>query len=206
MDEPTSGVHDPATAGAIAGLAASVDALAEADLAPHDAADARALVGELEAIARRLRAVQVRSVAEDRTGVFRADGHASAKVMVRHAAKLSNAAACRRASAATALRHLPAVTEAFSQGRIGACQVERIARAHANPQVRAAVEANDDAFATEAAKDSYRAFDRKVTAWVDVVDADGARDRDQRSHEGRDVKLVPDFDGPWRLTGSFGSL
>ena len=98
------------------------------------------------------------------------------------------------------------MAEAFAAGRIGGCQVERIARAHANPRVRSQVEANDEAFAAEAEANSYRVFDRKVTAWVDVVDADGARDRDQRSHENRDVKLVQDFDGSWRLTGGCGSL
>lgn len=202
-----SEVRDPATAEAIDGLVAAVDALVEAGVAPNDAADARVLIDEVEAVARRVRSVQVTLVDEiDRSGAHRVDGHASAKVMVRHVARLSNAEACRRASSAKALRDLPVVAEAFAAGRIGACQVERIARAHANPRVRAQVEANDEAFATEAETDDYRDFDRKVTAWVDLVDADGARDRDQRSHENRDVKLGQDYDGSWRLTGGFGSL
>jgi len=39
-----------------------------------------------------------------------------------------------------------------------------------------------------------------------LADEDGARDRDERSHENRDAKIVQDFDGSWRLTGAFGSL
>jgi hypothetical protein len=154
-----------------------------------------------------VRALQVAQVDEiDRSGAHRVDGHASAKTMVRHVARLSNAEAFQRARSAKAVRHLPAVAEAFAAGRIGACQVERIARAHANPRVRAHVEAQDAAFAAEAEVHSYRVFDRKVTAWVDAVDADGTRDREQRNHENRDAKLVQDFDGSWRWSGGCGSL
>jgi len=126
--------------------------------------------------------------------------------MVAHGANLSGPEAARRARSARALRRLPECRDALRSGRIGACQVERIARAHANPRITGQVEANDTAFATQAATDEYRVFDRKVTSWTDLVDEDGARDRDQRNHDNRDAKLVQDLDGSWRLTGSFGSL
>jgi hypothetical protein len=82
--------------------------------------------------------------------------------VVRHVANLSNAEASRRERCAKALRSLPAVRGAFAQGRIGSCQVERIARAHANPRVRSAVEANEASFAAEARSQAYRVFDRMV--------------------------------------------
>ena len=135
-----SEVHDPTTAGAIDGLAAAVDALVEAGVAPHDAGDARTLITELETATRRLQAVQVDLVDEiDRSGAHRVDGHHSAKVMVRHVANLSNAEAHRRAAAGKAMRVMPEVREAFSSGRIGRCQVGRVAKAHANPRIRAGV-------------------------------------------------------------------
>ena len=37
------------------------------------------------------------------------------------------------------LERMPEVREAFSSGRIGRCQVERVAKAHANPRIRAGV-------------------------------------------------------------------
>ena len=90
-------MRDPETAAAIDGLVAAVDALVEAGVAPSDAADARVLISEVEAVARRVRAVQVAVVDEiDRCGAHRVDGHGSAKVMVRHVAQLSNAEAFRR--------------------------------------------------------------------------------------------------------------
>ena len=71
-----SEVHDPATAEALDGLVAAVDALVAAGVTPDDAADARTLIAEVESIGRRVDAVQVGLVDEiDRTGAYRADGH-----------------------------------------------------------------------------------------------------------------------------------
>jgi hypothetical protein len=182
-------VCDPTTAEAIDALDAAIDAVQAAGVTPADAADARALIVGLETVARRLRSLQVDLVAEiDRTGVCRIDGHASAKVMVRHHANLSDAEAARRARCAKAVRSLPAVRDAFADGRIGGCQVERIARAHANPRVRDAVEANDASFAAEAEANEYVGFDRMVDEWVRLVDEDGARDREQSAHNQRDAR------------------
>ncbi len=198
---------DPTTSEAMDALTAAVDALRSAGVTPSDADHARELIVALETEARRVRSLQVELVAEiDRTGACVLDGHRSAKVMVRHIGNLSGAEAHRRAASAKALRHLPKVREAFAAGRIGGCQVERIARAHASPRVRAAVEANEASFAAEAEANEYLAFDRMVDEWVRVVDEDGTRDRDQRAHECRDAALLQGFDGSWTLSGRCGSL
>ena len=167
----------------------------------------RRLLRDLEVEARRLRAVQVELVAEiDRAGLHAVDAHASAKVMARHVCGLSGAEAERRGRAAKALRHLPEVRSAFRAGRIGGCQVDRIARVHANRRVRDALEANEASFAHEAETNSYHEFELMVGDWVRVVDQDGTRDRNQRAHANRDAKLHQDFDGIWNLTGACGSL
>lgn len=200
-------VREQTRAEALDALAAAVDTLQSQGMTPADAADARDLIVGLETAARRVRALQVELVAEiDRTGACVLDGHASAKVMVRHLADLSPAEAARRARCARATRTLPAVRAAFAAGRIGGCQVERIARAHANPRIRRAVEANDHSFAAEAAANAYLVFDRMVDQWVRLVDADGTRDRDQSAHECRDARLHQGFDGSWELTGRCASL
>ncbi|QYG93373.1 DUF222 domain-containing protein [Iamia sp. SCSIO 61187] len=200
-------VCDPTTAEGLDALDAAVDRLQTAGVTPVDDADARALTIRLENVARRVQSLQIDLVAEiDRTGVHAADGHASAKVMVRHHANLSTREAARRAACAKALRSLPTVGAAFAEGAIGRCQVERIARAHANPRVRDAVEANEASFATEAATDTYRVFDQKVREWVSLLDEDGTRDRDQAAHDKRDARLHQNFDGGWEITGRCGSL
>ncbi|CAN5849327.1 hypothetical protein BH23ACT2_BH23ACT2_08430 [soil metagenome] len=196
-----------ATAVALRQIGAGLDALRVAGVDPVDAADARDLIGEVEHVGRRVRAVQVELVDQiDRQGLHRGDGHASAKVLVRHVAGLSDAEAARRASAARALRSLPAVREAFAVGDVGVCHIDRIARAHANVRVRERLCGHDQALATQAAAVGYRHFDGLVTDWVRRADEDGTRDASQRTHDNRDAKMVQDFDGSWKLTAGCGSL
>jgi hypothetical protein len=202
-----SQVLDEATAEAFDRLSAGLDALSVAGVDPVDAPDAVTVVGELEVVARRVRALQVEALDQiDQRGLHRVDGHASAKVLVRHAAQLSNAEAARRAGAARALRDLPAVREAFRFGQVGSDQVDRIARAHANVRVRGHLGDQDGALVAHARASSYRAFDATVTGWVRRVDEDGTCDRARRSHENRDARMVQDFDGSWTVTAGCGSL
>ncbi|MGI8936694.1 MAG: DUF222 domain-containing protein [Iamia sp.] len=167
----------------------------------------RRLITGLEVQARRLGSAQVELLAQiDRAGLHRVDGHASAKVMVRHTAKLSNPEAARRARAARALRDLPLVAAALRAGRIGASQVDRIALAHANSRVADAVVANEASFVAQAEAQPYLTFDRMVAEWVRLMDEDGTRDRAERDHQTRDFKGVQDFNGAWAFAGGCGSL
>lgn len=207
MGAVTSAVADPNLAAALDHLAAALDQVQAAGVDPVDSADALTVLREIEVSARRLRAVQVDVVAAaDRRSLYRADGHASAKVMVRHAARLSGPEASRRASAAKALRHLPAVRDALAAGRIGACQAEAIARVYANRRVRARLCRQDDALAELAARWSYRDFEAKLAEWARLADEDGTADAAQRNHENRDARLAQDFDGGWSFTARCGSL
>lgn len=200
-------VLDRDTAVALEQLTAAVDVLVAAGVEPFDGRDAVTVIGELETQVRRLHAQQVALVDTiDRRNLHRADGHASAKVMVRHVAKLSNTEAHRRASAARALRDLPSVHEAFRAGRIGSCQVDRIARVHANERVRASLIAREESFAAEAERAGYKLFDQMVTDWVRLIDEDATRDLNQRHHENRDASFVQDFDGSWTFGGGCASL
>ena len=202
-----SAVLDSATAAALDHLAAAVDEILDAGVEPFDSGDAKVLVGELEVQCRRLRSSQVDLLgAIAKRSLHRPDGHGSAKIMVRHDANISSAEAERRSKSSTALADLPVVHAAFRAGRIGGCQVERIAAAHANPRVRAAVIANEAAFAAQAQAVGYRLFHLMVTNWVNEVDQDGPRDRNQRCHDNRDFKLVADFDGTWVFNGGCASM
>ncbi|MGI8754435.1 MAG: DUF222 domain-containing protein [Acidimicrobiales bacterium] len=203
----SSTVMDPVLREAIDQVEAGLDAIFAAGLLPRDGRDAITVIRDLEAQGRRLAAAQVCLVDEiDQQRLYRPDGHASAKVMVRHVAHLSDGEAKRRASAAKALRDLPEVTARFRAGRIGSCQVQRIARAHANKRVRRALLRKDRTLAVLAERTSYRDFDAKVTEWVRRVDEDGTADRCQRAHENRDAKLLQDFDSSWNLDAGCGSV
>ncbi len=74
-----------------------------AGLDPVDSPQAIDLIKKLETSGRRLDAARVELVdVIDRKGLHRADGHHSAKIMVRHVAKLSGAEAAARARTARA--------------------------------------------------------------------------------------------------------
>ena len=198
---------NPDLATAIDQANAALDALFVAGVEPADAADARVVVGEVEVLGRRIAAVQVAVVAAvDRSGFHREDGHASAKVFVRHVANLSNAEAAQRARAARALRDMPALEEAFRKGLVGRCQVGTLARAHANRRVRDELCRREAEWAVVASTTVFVEFEGTVADWVRRVDEDGTCDRGQRNHENRDARLVQEFDDSWTFTARCGSL
>ncbi len=192
---------------ALARISSELDELLAAGLDAADEAEAVALIKKVESIGRKADALRVEVVdAIDRRGLHRADGHFSAKVMVRHVAKLSPAEAAARARTARALRDLPQLREAYRRGEVGTCQVRRLARAHANVRVRDRLPDSEERFVQKAAKQSYKAFDHTVTDWVRRVDEDGTCDLSQRSHDNRDFRITQDFDQSWRYDGGCGSL
>jgi hypothetical protein len=191
----------------LAAIAAGLDEVLAAGLDPVDSTDAIGLIQQLETLGRRLDAARVDLVEViDRKGLHRADGHHSAKVMVRHAAKLSGAEAAARARTAKALRDLPATREAFGAGEVGACQVRRMALAHANGRVRDRLPEFEAPLLRIARSESYKLFDEVVTDWVRLADEDGTCEVNQRNHDNRDARLHRDFDQSWELTAGCGSL
>lgn len=202
-----SSAADPAIDVALRGLAAAAEQVAALDLAPTEVDQAYAAVRALEDAGRRVAAQQQRLAAHlDRVGLHKQDGHASAAVLVRHAANLSDAEGARRAKAGRILRDLPQVAAAFAAGRIGLPQVDRIARLHANRRVRAQLIEVDRHVAELAARLPYRDLDRKLAQWERLTDEDGAGDKAERNHQRRDYVLRPNLDGSFRHEGGCGGL
>lgn len=202
-----SAVADPQVAAAIQRASAALDDLARADAQPADITEAYAYTRELEAIGRRVKALQAAVVnTVQRSGVHKADGHASPKVMVRHAANLSPAEATRRDAAARVLRSMPLVAAAHAAGGIGACQVDRIARTLGNPRVRDAFVAQDPQVAVLAQRLPYVEFDAKLTDWERIEDQDDARQRAERAHRNRSHRISTDLDGGHHIEGHLGAL
>ena len=104
------------------------------------ATDVRGAIREIEAIeieARRLEARRAELFNQlELSAVYRTDGHSSAKVMVRHVAKLSGVTAARRQRIARVAKGLPEIADALAEGRIGVDQVDLLGRVHANRRVR----------------------------------------------------------------------
>ena len=190
-------VADPDVGAAIETARSGLASLRSLGLHPSGVDDAYALTRAIEACAREVRSLQHQ---------IHADGHRTAAVLVRHAANLSKPEAKRRAKAGRMLRAMPLVAAGFALGRIGACQVERIARTYGNRRVRAALVAADEDVAVLAARLPYPEFDAKLTDWERLTDEDGAADRTERNHHNRTASLTPEFDGSWRLRAECGGL
>jgi hypothetical protein len=198
---------DPVVAEVLDAFCAASDRLVSVGLTPVDGVDALAVARGLERGARVVRAAQVGLLDEvDRRGFHKADGFASAKVLVRHAANLSDGEALRRARAQRALRDLLAVAAAFRAGRLGACQVDRIARVHANPRVRDLLVDIDADLAVVAARLPYREFDAYLLDWERLADHDGAGDDAQRDHVRRNFRIGTDLNGAVWIDGNLGTL
>jgi hypothetical protein len=184
-----------------------LDLLFEAGFEPASSGDARELIRVVEGMGRRVDAARVEVVdAVDRSGVYREDGHASAKVMVRHHAGLSGAEAARRAKAVRACRSLDHMRELWRSGTIGSCQVHCLARAFGNKRVRPQMVESETTLLRWAREQQFLDFDHLVRDWVRFVDEDGARDRNQAAHEQRDASLLQEFDGSFSARARCGSF
>ncbi|MEM8707689.1 MAG: DUF222 domain-containing protein [Actinomycetota bacterium] len=171
--------------------------------------DVKAAIDEIEALeheARRLEARRAELFQElERSGVYGADGHASAKVMMRHVARLSGPSAASRQRVARMLRDLPLVHAALSAGRIGVDQVELLGRVHSNRRVRPFMPDAQDWFLGLARK-PFADFEATVRQWERLADEDGP-EPNERMHRARRVKLTQDDTTlTWELDGRFAAM
>lgn len=192
---------------ALGALEAAVDDLLGVDLEGLDADRAAAAIAGLERECRRLQAAQIELLAAvDSSGAYAADGHFSAKVMMRHHARLSGVEASRRDGVRRALRDLPLVTESYRCGLVGTDQVRRLARVWANSRVREFVSVCETGFLSAATSMEFPDFDLFCRDWENTVDADGSLARTEQRWRRRDVKPTQDLNGMWDLRGRMMSL
>ena len=185
---------------------AALDAVLASGVEPVDAGEARALIVEMEGLRRRADAAALSLQASiQRRGLHRADGHRSAKAMVRHVARLSPAEAAARARWVDALAELPSVDSAYAAGVLPTCALDRIGRLHANPRVRYALPRIEADLVTAAQTLPAKRFEAKVSQWERLIDADGTRDANQRHHANRDAGLVQPVDRSGELTAGWGA-
>jgi hypothetical protein len=201
------GVADRAAAEALADAGLAIDELFVAGVDPVDSRDAVVWIEELERLGRRVDAA--RSVLVERIGskvLHTADGHGSAKIMVRHVARLTEAEALARAKTARLGRHLSKVTAAWKAGEVSTCAVRALGRVDANPRVIAAMCQREDEFLVDAKTMGAKSFAHRVHRWARLIDEDGPTPPNERNHAKRDARLVQNpWDLSWDLTGFFGA-
>ena len=174
---------------------------------PADADEAGRQIVALECAVRQGQAAQVALVGEiQQAGVHLVDGHSSGRVMARHHGMLSGPEAAQRGKVAGMLADLPDVAAAYGSGRVGTCQVRRLARVWANRRVRRFLAECQDTFLDAARELEYVEFDRLCVEWEQMVDEDGADQSSQRRWRNRDVRVVRDFNTSWDMRGRLLSL
>ena len=121
---------------------AALDELFAAGVCPGDSRDAVVWIEQLEHLGRRVDAARAELTGAIQAHVLHApDGHGSARIMVRHVGKLSDAEADFRAKTATAAARLPKVRAAWQAGELSTCAVRILGRIHANQRVAPAMAA-----------------------------------------------------------------
>jgi hypothetical protein len=143
----------------------------------------------------------------DRSNPFRAQGFLSTKTVVKHMCRLSGPEAHRRVQTARLHQALPEWADAEADGRVGVAQCELMARVAANPRIPSVVlERDSPALLDDAITQSFDEFERRVRVWEMLADPDGARDRNERLHANRDVRVRPRPEGGWTITGNLAEL
>ena len=94
------------------------------------------------------------------------------------------------------LRQLPIVDQAWSQGQIGAAQVDLLIGCR-SPATEEALARDEQMLVTQAALLPHRSFERVVDYWKQLADPDGAEGDDEKRRGRRDVYLEQSFGGMW---------
>lgn len=200
-----SKVENLEMAAAIDMIAAGFLALRQAGTVPANARDAVGCITEFEQLRRVADAACVDllgSISENR--FHAADGHASAKAMVRHLARLSSGEALARSRSVAMFVDLPDIADAYQNGLLGTDQVRAIAGVHANPRVRHAMSAKQAAFLNEA-NTGFDTFNQRLQQWKRLTDADGPTPPNEKNHQDRNARVDQDFDLAWHVVARFAS-
>jgi Domain of unknown function (DUF222) len=183
----------------------ALDKMLASDHAFRSASEAAALAGTLERVGRKLDALKVAVVdVVDRNGLYAEDGHASAKTWVAFTCRTSGREAHRRIAFARMFRTLDETACRYRAGQIGQDQVFQLSLAFRNPRCGHQL-IESEALLLEHEQDlTARQFEFAVKHWLSVADAEGIKQRHDSLHKHRDLRITPQFDGGFKIDGTFG--
>ena len=186
-------------------LAEALDKMLASDHEFLSASEAAAFAGTLERASRKLDALKVAVVdVVDRNGLYAEDGHRSAKTWLAFTCRISTGEAHRRVSFAKMFRTLDETACRYRAGQIGQDQVFELSRAFRNPRCGHQL-ADSEALLLEHERDlTARQFEFAVKHWLSVADAEGIKQRHDSLHKHRDIRITPQFDGGFKIDGTFG--
>jgi hypothetical protein len=187
----------------VAGLAADIDGMCEAD--PAVLADPDSLVAlyrELD----RLEAVVTRaSAAFDSTGVWEAEGAHSAGAWISTRCHHPKTTSDRRVRQGRQLRNMPEVERAWLAGELSSAHVGVLGQARTD--VTAEAFARDEQMLCDQALNlRFHQFVNVVKYWRYRADPDGAEDHAKKLKDGRRFHLSQSFEGAYLSDGVFDPI
>ena len=199
----TSKLANSEMAEAVDQIVSGFAALRQAGTTPVNSRDAITCVTEFEQLRRLADATAIDLLSSiDAERFHLADGHVSAKVMVRHHARLSNGEASARQQVVNMAATLPDIMDAYRTGTVGSDHVRSIARVHANRRVRPEMIDRQAALLNEAKAD-FDTFDQRLQQWKRLTDKDGPTPPNQKAHEDRNARIDQDYDLVFHVVASF---
>ncbi|MYA75445.1 MAG: DUF222 domain-containing protein [Acidimicrobiaceae bacterium] len=158
-------------------------------------ADSAVRIAELKA---QLEALEAEIVAAyDASGDWAVSGHRTVGAALSHRTRVRRSEANQTVHLARTLRAMPVVADAFGRGEIKLCHARRLAKA----SVRDGFSDAETLLCNQACTLSYRAFDKAVSYWEHLVDADAAEHDATFKEQRREFHASMTFDGMGRLDG-----
>jgi len=130
------------------------------------------------------------------SGAWQASGAVSAKAWLVHHCHLSPAEAGRLLRWGRALRDLPLVEAAFSEGRITGDHVDLLVGLDQGA-TKDALHRQEQLLLDLALTQTFREFKRDLAYWRQHADPDGTTEEAEERRNRRDVQLSESFDGMW---------
>jgi hypothetical protein len=165
----------------------------------------RALVA-IERARRELEAAYVAVIDRaDDTKRYEADGHAGVRGWASALTNVGSVELHRRLQTMRALRDLPAVASALSNGEVGVDQVREIARLHANSRTRDLAVEGQSRLVHHARTKACVEFSEIVGRWDSFGDPRRSAKRHEDAHERRDA-MIFELDGVVHLRAKGGTF
>ncbi len=92
----------------------------------------------------------------------------------------------------------------YRAGEIGTDQVGELARAFRNPRCGQQLVESETLLLEHERDLTARQFEFAVKHWLSVADAEGIKQRHDSLHKHRDLRITPQFDGGFKIDGTFG--
>ena len=92
----------------------------------------------------------------------------------------------------------------YRAGQIGQDQVFELSRAFRNPRCGHQLAESEALLLAHERDPTARQFEFAVKHWLSVADAEGIKQRHDSLHKHRDIRITPQFDGGFKIDGTFG--